>query len=227
MSDKKLVWDLPLRLFHWSIGISIIGSWVTIENGYEQIHMYLGYFIIGLLIFRIVWGFIGTRHSQFQNFFPTPSRLLPYLKTVFTDEARKSVGHNPVGSLMVFLMLTLVSLQAASGLFTSGEIWAGPYSSALDSDTTKQIESIHHKLFDAILVLVALHIVAVFGYLLFKKQNLIFPMFTGKKDAEDVPDEEAIKNSKLPAALFLLILVASFVYWLVFVAPPPVVYEYY
>lgn len=227
MSDKKLVWDLPLRLFHWLFGISIIAAWISIELGREQIHMYLGYFILGLLTFRLIWGIIGTRHALFWQFIPSPKKLFAYLPGLFKRDSAESVGHNPIGSLMVILMFVLVGTQAITGLFTQGEIWAGPYSSAVEKSTSKDLEAIHHTLFDYILIAIGIHVFAAFFYLFYKKQNLIWPMITGKKKSEVVPAGEGIPHSRLWIALALLAVVSGFIYWLAFVAPPPVVYDYY
>ena len=226
-NSKRLVWDLPLRIFHWLFGLSIIAAWITAEWGEEQIHMWIGYLILGLLIFRICWGVWGTRHSLFIHFIPRPKALIAYVKSMFSGTSKESVGHNPLGSLMVVVMILMVGLQAGTGLFTEGEIWAGPYASALDSSITNRLESLHHSNFDYILALIALHIAAVFFYLFKKKQNLIIPMILGRKDASLVPESEQIKSSRLWGALITLIAVSGFVYWLVFVAPPPVVYDYY
>lgn len=224
---KKLVWDLPLRIFHWLFGLSIICSWITAEWGEEQLHMWTGYFIIGLLVFRICWGIWGTRHSRFIHFVPGPKAVFSYIKQIFNKNSTESVGHNPLGSLMVLLMILVIGLQAFTGLFTEGEIWSGPYASALDSELVKKLDSLHHSNFDYVLVLTGLHIVAVFFYLLIKKQNLILPMIFGRKEARIVPEGQEIKNSRLWIALLTVLAVAGFVYWLVFVAPPPVIYEDY
>lgn len=220
MTEKKLVWDLPLRLFHWLFGVSIIATWIAIENQQEQLHMYLGYFIIFLLVFRLVWGFAGTRHSQFRHFFPTPARIKNYLCEFFRGNGKETIGHNPLGSLMVFLMFGFVAIQATTGLFLEGEMWSGPYAHAVSSNIAELFESLHHRVFSIIQILILVHILAVLDYLFFKKQNLIWPMITGKKKAEIVGNAD-ITNSRLLIALAILLVVAGFVYWLVFVAPPP------
>ena len=227
MSDKKLVWDLPLRLFHWLFGISILAAWATAELGEEQIHMWLGYLILSLLVFRVCWGLWGTTYAQFRHFYPRPKLILNYLKNLLNGRSTETMGHNPLGGLMVFLMLALVAIQAITGLFTEGEIWAGPYRSAVDKSLAKQLEAIHHSNFDYILLAIGLHIAAILFYLINKKQNLIWPMITGKKRADLAPEEQGIAHSKLWLATLTAIFVGGFIYWLVAVAPPPVIYEYY
>lgn len=220
MNDKKLVWDLPLRLFHWLFGLSIVATWIAIENQQEQLHMYLGYFIIFLLIFRIFWGFWGTRHSRFRNFFPTPGKVKNYLCNLIKGNGKETVGHNPLGSLMVFLMYALVAFQATTGLFLEGEIWSGPYEHTVSSDMEGILNSLHRTNFSFIQVLILVHVLAVLGYLFVKKQNLIVPMITGKKKS-DIVANEGISNSRLWIALIIVTIVAGLVYWLIFVAPPP------
>lgn len=222
-TEKKLVWDLPLRVFHWLFGINILLLWYTAEQGLEQYHIWLGFFIIGLLIFRLCWGIWGSKHSQFRHFFPTPKSIIQYMK----DRCPETIGHNPMGSIVVFIMFGMVGLQAFTGLFTFGELWAGPYASALGEDITKKLESIHHIIFDYLLWIMGLHVVAAFVYLFIKKQNLILPMITGYKKQEVVPEGEGISSSKLWIAGITLIVVAGFVYWCVFVNPPPVIYDDY
>ncbi len=220
MTEKKLVWDLPLRLFHWLFGISVIATWIAIENQQEQLHLYLGYFIIFLLIFRLVWGIFGTRHARFRYFFPTPGKVKSYLCALIRGNGKETIGHNPLGSLMVFLMFALVGFQAVTGLFLEGEIWSGPYEHTVSPDTEETLNSLHHTNFSFIQALIVLHILAVLGYLFFKKQNLITPMITGKKKA-DIVGEEGIAHSRLWLALVILVITAGFVYWLIFIAPPP------
>jgi len=221
MTDKKLVWDLPLRIFHWLFGLSIIGAWIAIETREEQLHIYIGYFIIILLIFRIFWGIWGTTHSQFRHFIPTPQKIRGYLYSLVNGGSKETVGHNPLGSLMAFLMLAIVALQVGTGLFLEGDVWSGPYRHAIESDTVHELENIHELTFSIIQTLIVIHIVAVLGYWLLKKQNLVLPMITGKKRAEVVAEGEEIKSSKLLLALVTLACVTGLVYWLIFIAPPP------
>lgn len=227
MSSKKLVWDLPIRLFHWLLVLGILAAWGTNELGEELYHMWVGYFIIGLLLFRLCWGIWGSRHAQFAHFIRGPKSIYVYMKQMLSGQSTETVGHNPLGSLMVVAMLFVIGLQAATGLFAKGELWNGPYSSALGSGITKKIEAIHHANFDYVLVLIGLHILAIFFCLLKKKQNLILPMITGKKKRELVPEGEDISGSKLWIALLTLAVVAAVVYWLIFVIAPPVIYDDY
>ncbi len=225
MSKQVLVWDLPLRIFHWSFAASIIGCWVTHELGSDYIdwHMQLGYVAMGLLLFRVLWGFIGTKHARFASFFPTPGKIRHYLAN--SDE--KHVGHNPLGSLMVFTMLLLVLVQVSSGLFVDDEIFTtGPYFNALGGEVDSLMNTLHHNAFDFIAVAIVLHVIAVIFYQRVKKHNLVKPMITGKKNSNDMKEVDAIAGSRLLLAIVLGLLCAGFVYWLV-VINAPVVEEFY
>jgi len=225
MKDKLLIWDLPLRLFHWAFSVTIIGCWATNELGSEYIdlHMTLGYVAMGLVLFRVLWGLVGTKHSRFASFIPTPAKIANYLKRGQVESA----GHNPLGSLMVFAMLILVLLQAGSGLFVDDEIFTtGPYFNALGGDIDKLMATIHHNAFDFIMIAIALHIAAVVFYQWGKRQDIIKPMITGYKTRDAVEQGQEITSSRMILAIILALLAAGFVYWLV-VINAPVVEEYY
>ncbi|MEM7081397.1 MAG: cytochrome b/b6 domain-containing protein [Pseudomonadota bacterium] len=220
MTDKpttRLVWDLPTRLFHWLLALSLLASYVTAKIGYDarQLHLWLGYWMIGLLAFRIVWGFVGTRHARFLAFFPTPGRVVAYLKRVARGEAKETVGHNPLGSIMIFMTLALLSLQAVSGLFVDDEImFAGPYAMAVSVEFASWMNRIHHTAINLILVLVGIHIAAVLYHVLVKKEGLIRAMFSGRKSADVVPEEESIGHSRLGMAFAVGVVVAGLTYWM-------------
>lgn len=222
---KRLVWDIPLRLFHWLFALSIGASWLTAELGFEymQIHFYLGYWTLGLLLFRIVWGFVGPKHARFSNFLKGPSVLLDYLKSMFTGSPIHTAGHNPAGGLMVIVMIILVAVQAGSGLFTSDDIvWSGPYYPAVSGETARTMAVIHQQNFDFVLAAIALHILAIIFYWLVKKQNLIVPMFTGHKPAVLVSEHDAISSSELVKAAIVIAICVAAIYGLVNFAPEPV-----
>jgi cytochrome b len=230
MKNKQLlVWDLPLRLFHWLFAVSILGSWYTAEQEGELIglHMQLGYYILGLVIFRLIWGFAGTKHSRFNQFFPTPSRIRSYFKASRNGEEQNYSGHNPFGSLMVFLMIVLIMLQALSGLFINDDIFsAGPYYGVLSDEMEKIMKFIHHNAFDVMIGAIVMHILAILYYRFSKNNDLITPMLTGKKPEKSVKSGDSIVHSKLVVAIIIAVLVAAFVYWLV-VLNIPVEEEFY
>ena len=220
--EKRLVWDLPLRLFHWLLALSIIASYATAKLGFDwmQWHFYLGYWTIGLLVFRMLWGIFGPRHARFGSFIHNPSAIWLYLKGMFNPESARSIGHNPVGGLMVLLMLLLVAVQAGTGLFTTDAVvWAGPYNPSVSESTAGFLSTVHDWNFNFIIGAVVLHIGAILFYAFYKKQNLVVPMLHGHLPAVMVPEHEAIKSSQLFKALVVSLVAAGFVYWLLAHAP--------
>jgi len=220
---KRLVWDLPLRLFHWLFASSILASWYTAEFDYMEVHFWLGYFTIGLILFRLIWGFIGPRHARFASFLARPPAVWLYLKGVTNRSSPQTVGHNPLGGLMVIAMLVLTGLQAATGLVATDDIiWAGPYNPAVSGDTAEAMTSIHHLNFNVILGAIVLHLAAIAFYAFGKRQHLVPPMLHGKKLASIVPEHEAIASSQLLKAAIVIAVSGGAVWWLVSAAPPPV-----
>lgn len=179
---KIRVWDLPLRLFHWLLVIAVVTSFVTAQIGGNAMvwHGRAGLFIIGLLAFRIVWGFVGSTHSRFASFVRGPSTILAYLSGKW-----KGVGHNPLGALSVLGMLALLCAQAATGLFSNDDIaFQGYLYPLVGADLSERITGVH-KLFEpALILLVTVHLGAIAFYARVKKDNLVKPMITGWTETE-------------------------------------------
>lgn len=216
-TTERLVWDLPLRVFHWLLAASLVASYVTARIGYDvrQYHMWLGYWMIGLLTFRLAWGFLGTRHSRFGSFLPRPAQVAAHLRETLTGAEKPTAGHNPVGSLMVFAVLILLAMQALSGLFMDDDIYyAGPYANAVSEQLRDVMAFLHHNVINVILALAAIHILAVCYFSLYRKQRLIRAMFTGRKSSDVVPAEEAIRDSRLWVAAVIAIAVFGAIFWL-------------
>lgn len=175
------VWDLPTRLFHWALVLLLGISWFTGSNGLWEWHALSGYLLAGLLLFRLIWGILGSQTARFGDFLRGPRTVLAYLADLFGGRASTWHGHNPAGGIMVVLLLLVVAVQVGSGLFASDDIlFEGPLhqfaSSALAADLTR----LHHLNFDILLGLAGLHVLAVLGYRFLKKQDLILPMITGR-----------------------------------------------
>lgn len=231
MKKELLIWDLPLRIFHWSFACTILAAWYTSEQDGELIdlHMQLGYIALALLIFRVLWGVIGPKHARFSQFLPSPKKLISYLKKSNQDDSTlDSPGHNPLGALMVVLMIVLVTLQAVSGLFINDDIFSsGPYYGSLGKDVEKVMSFLHHNTFNLMIAAIALHLSAIAYYWWVKKQNLVLPMITGKKSAELINDVDVIPHSKIVLAIIIAIVCSAFVYWLVVVNAPVIEAFYY
>ena len=228
MTKKRLIWDLPVRLFHWMLVISIFAAWYTSdgEKGLIDYHLKIGYFILGLIIFRLLWGIFGTTHAKFSQFIPSMQSIKNYLEKVKSNKNYSTTGHNPLGGLMVVVMLTLLLSQAVSGLFMNDDVFTtGPYYDSVSSSAQKYLAQIHHYAFDGIILVSAVHIIAVFYYLFARKINLILPMITGYKANIDETTSD-IKSSKLLLALVIILMIIVFLYWLL-VLNIPVEEEFY
>jgi cytochrome b len=239
-TEKRLVWDLPLRLFHWLLVLSIAASWYTAENSeeyvtwgddiisYTQVHFWLGYWALGLIAFRILWGFFGPRHARFTSFLAGPGKLLRYGRTVFQRNAMPATGHNPLGGWMVVLMLLMVGAQATTGLFLidNTEIYPAIYNPSVSAETAGTLGRFHHLNFNVLLWVIGVHVLAILFYAFYKQQNLVGPMFSGRKSAGIIPEREAIAGSQLLKALIVALVCAGGVYLVVKMAPPPVESDY-
>ncbi|WP_179985169.1 cytochrome b/b6 domain-containing protein [Alteromonas macleodii] len=229
--QKTLVWDLPTRLFHWLIVASLLAQYATVEwlENKVQWHFYIGYFTLFLIVFRLIWGVVGTRHARFSNFVTGPKKVFSYVKTLFNRQSEPAIGHNPLGGWFVIVMLALLAIQAISGLFMTDDIFLdGPYRQLASEETLDLMNTLHHLAFDALLYVIALHIGAVIFYSVYKKQKLVPAMVHGSKDSLKEPKTAGIADSRLLRALIVALIAAAFVYVAIEVYPPePQVNEFY
>ncbi|MDF0606552.1 cytochrome b/b6 domain-containing protein [Neisseriaceae bacterium TC5R-5] len=184
MSQLVKVWDLPTRLFHWSLVLLLAGMWYSGEQGgdFLQYHIWCGLGIAGLLIFRLIWGLVGSQTARFSYFIKGPRNIVRYLRGEVGEG--ELLGHNPLGGLMVLVMLLALLVQVVTGLFAAdvdSYLYDGPLAKLLSSDWAETFTSIHQSSFNIILGLVALHITAILAYRILKRQNLVTPMITGYK----------------------------------------------
>ncbi len=208
MNHKKIrVWDLPIRIFHWTLLLSVTSAFLSIKYFDNiEIHFLSGLLTLSLLIFRIFWGFSGTKTAQFKSFKPSLRETHRYLKS---GKNKNYIGHSPLAAFAVFLLLTSLLTQALSGLFMGDEIYfTAPLNSLINAEQLAIIATIHHYNSKLLLFLIGMHIVAICIYL-YKKHNLITPMITGKKwvDASTDDDLEIGRPSK---TLLLLSVVIAF-----------------
>lgn len=216
------IWDLPTRVFHWTLATCVIAMIVAAKVGGNamNLHIRLGYAVFALLLFRLLWGFVGGHWSRFASFLPSPASLRRYLSG--QASATDTAGHTPLGSLSVFAMLTVLALQVGSGLFADDEIaYSGPLTSLVSGATIDRLTSWHINFGQYLVIgLVALHLLAILVYLL-RQQNLVLPMLSGDKQlAEPVPVARDSAGSRL-LALVLLGLAAAVVYWVVQLGAQP------
>ncbi|MES2471268.1 MAG: cytochrome b/b6 domain-containing protein [Pseudomonadota bacterium] len=209
------VWDAPVRLFHWAIVILMLVSWLSADQGYMRVHLWSGLTLLALLIFRLVWGLIGSTTARFRDFLHPPRKVLAYLRGLAGANKALFAGHNPAGGLMVVGLIAVLLLQAVTGLFSNdGLRFHGPLALLVSEETSTGITGLHGMIFNVILVLVWLHVVAVGFYLFVKGDNLIFPMLTGKKKRAHVPEGWSIKLAHPLMALLVLMAAAGLVFWL-------------
>jgi cytochrome b len=209
------VWDLPTRVFHWALVALVATSFVTGKVGGNAMtwHMYSGYAILALVLFRVVWGFVGGRESRFASFVKGPAAVLRYARTLPDRHSPHHVGHNPLGGWSVVLLILSLGTQAATGLFASDDIFVeGPLAAKVSGATVKLATTIHHWNEWVLIVLVCTHVVAILFYALYKRQDLVRPMVTGAKTLDREVDHTP---NRTPIALALAAAAAAFVYWLV------------
>ena len=226
-SDSRVrVWDLPLRLFHWALVGLIAFSYATAELGIAsmQWHMYSGYAILTLLIFRIIWGLVGSRHARFASFLTGPGRILRYAGGLLRGREAHYPGHNPLGALSVVAFLLAIGLQVGTGLFSADDILTeGPLASLVSSDLSEELTDLHEATFNFILALIALHLLAVAFHSFVKREGLIRAMITGRK--RTVGAQETGSATAEPGllttfwGLLVLALAAAAVYGIVEVLP--------
>jgi cytochrome b len=178
------VWDLPVRLFHWAIVVLIAAAWATQEYNYMDLHVLCGYSILALLLFRIVWGFVGSDTARFGAFLRSPVEALRHLSEITQREADREVGHNAAGGWMVLLMLALIGVQTGTGLFSnSGDDGTvdGPLKPLISQGLSDTLSTVHSYNFKLIEAAIALHVLAIVTYAVLKRQDLVRPMVTGMK----------------------------------------------
>ena len=188
------VWDLPTRLVHWSLVVFIALSWWSVENKRMDIHYWSGLILLGLLVFRLYWGFAGPETARFAQFIKGPRAVAVYLGKLFKPDYRASFGHNPLGALSVVALLLAVAVQVGLGLFASDTdyISAGPLNRLIkDNDLIETITNWHEDFFNVLLAVIGLHLVAIAFYLLVKRINLVGPMLTGRRKAANVEGPRA------------------------------------
>lgn len=190
---STLVWDWPVRISHWLIVLLFTGLIITgkSEGNYIQYHFYMGYGLSAVVIARVLYGFYGSYYARFSQFVKGPKVVFRFAMSLLSGRPKKYLGHNPVGALMVVVLLFALSVQWGTGLFTSDEVfWFGPFYSLISEDLASQLASIHHFLPNVLLGLVAMHVLAVFYHELCLKERLIEAMILGRKKHHTITSVE-------------------------------------
>jgi cytochrome b len=214
---RQAVWDLPTRLFHWLLVALIAFSWWSAEQEQLEWHLYSGYAVLSLLLFRLLWGFFGSSTARFANFVRGPAAVLAYVR-----DARgwRAIGHTPLGALSVIALLGLIGLQVATGLINNDDdgLVEGPLAPLVSYDFSETAHDVHELLFNVLLALIGLHIAAVLFYRLFLGKELLRPMITGRAALD--PDTKPMRPAKWWVALACLVAAIAITRWIIGGAPP-------
>lgn len=191
-----LIWDVPVRLVHWLMALSFTGAYLTSEaDDWRWLHVSLGYTMMGLIVFRALWGFIGSRHARFTSFIKGPTEVFAYLKSLVSGRAQHYAGHNPAGAIAILALLILGFIQTSTGHLLYQDL-AGEW-----------MEEVHEALAAVLLGVVLVHIAGVFISSHLHRENLIKAMFTGRKRADQ---KVAIHSHWRSIGLLVLLMISAF-----------------
>jgi cytochrome b len=211
---KVPIWDLPVRLVHWTLAGLIALSWWSAEYHHDDLHIWSGLAVLTLLIFRLLWGLVGSSTARFATFVRGPRAVLAYLRGGW-----RGIGHNPLGALSVLALLGLVAVQTGLGLVASDEdgLMEGPLAGLVSLDASASARDLHEDLFDILLAFIALHIAAIIYYKL-RGKGLMKPMVTGRGEA--APGVRPMRQGKLWVAILCLAVALAITRWIIAGAPP-------
>ena len=214
---RQRVWDLPTRLFHWTLVVLVGLSWWSAENDQQDLHLYLGYGVLSLLLFRVGWGLAGSSTARFSSFVRGPAAVARYVRERFHWPL---AGHAPLGALSVLALLAMLFVMVGTGLLAADEdgLFSGPLAYLVSTDLSDVFTELHEELFNVLLVLIGLHVAAILLYRLALGRNLLGPMITGK--AELAPGVEPMRPGKWWIALICLIAAIAITRWIIGGAPP-------
>jgi cytochrome b len=217
--DRHAVWDLPVRVFHWSLVVLVLLQWGTAEWGWlsMQWHARFGYATLALVLFRIAWGFVGSESARFEDFVRGPRAVWRYVASTFGPSPQRFAGHNPLGGWSVVALLGCLLVQAITGLFAYDDIDAqGPLSVLVSDGVAKAFTEVHEVNKYVLLALVGLHVLAVTFHEAFMRDPLVAAMFTGEKRLDGDP---GVRFASAWRAVFLFALSAAIVWAIVELAP--------
>jgi len=182
------VWDLPTRLFHWLLVVLVCLQYASGKFGLFDMrwHFLIGYATLGLIVFRVSWGLVGSQTSRFSDFVRGPVAVARYVRELFATRRPLGIGHNPLGGWSVLALLLCLAGQAVTGPFASDDVDTdGPLVALVSQHTVRLMTRLHHWGEIVLALLIGLHVVAVLLYLLLRRENLIGPMLTGLRRSAD------------------------------------------
>jgi cytochrome b len=234
-SREVLVWDPWVRLTHWGLAMCVAGAWLTreLEGDWFVWHTRFGYAVLVLVVTRILWGFVGSKHARFADFIRGPRAIIAYLKDA---SGERPLGHNPLGALMISALLALLLVQALTGLFANDQVFeTGPLFGYVAIETSDRLTTLHKQTFDWITAAIGVHVAAALFYLWVKRDNLILPMITGRKridgasaadGATNLPPSASTAMGSWWLAVLIAALVAGALAWVVMTAPEAGLYTF-
>lgn len=211
---RQALWDWQVRVCHWLMVVLIAACWWTAENHEIVYHSYCAYGLLGVVLFRIYWGFFGSNTARFSQFIKKPSAVAQYVKTLPQRQVGASGGHNALGGYSVLVLLALMLLQIGLGLFSIDVdgFDGGPFADYLRFKTSREIAEWHEVTFNVLLGFIVLHIVAVVYYLVWRRQNLTAAMIHGKTST---PVSGQPMKPASYARFTVGVLIAGFIVWLI------------
>lgn len=219
-SSTIRLWDLPIRLVHWSFVVLLAALWWSAEVAHDNdLHKKFGYVMLALLVFRLLWGLVGSSTARFRQFVRGPRAVAGYLRNLRSADAQPIVGHNPLGGWSVMALLLLLILQVVVGLFAQDVdgIESGPLSYLVSYETADAARAVHQQIFNILLALVALHLAAVLFYRFVHRHDLVGPMVTGRKTFAGPVAEPTFAS---PLRMLVCVLLAGAVTWWVTLGCP-------
>lgn len=210
------VWDLPVRLFHWTLVILMVVSYFSAQAGgdWMKLHFWSGYAILALVLFRVAWGFLGSTTARFADFIKGPAAAIAHLRELTGTGRPREAGHNPLGGAMVVVLLLAVLLQVGVGLFSADTDMGtvnGPLANLIADKWVDRLTAFHKYWINVLLALIGLHVLAVVVYLVWKRQNLVRAMVSGRKPIDDVvpPGQPAPRLVFAPGRLAVSLFLAA------------------
>jgi cytochrome b len=209
-----LVWDFPTRLFHWLLVIFVIISFVTGNIGGNAMlyHSWSGFAILVLILFRLIWGFVGSGESRFVTFVKDPFAVVRYAMSLLRRDSPHYLGHNPLGGWSIIAMLCALAIQATTGMFANDDIATeGPLYEWVSKATSDGLTRIHRLNQEVIIALVSIHVLAVLFYFFYKRENLVKPMITGVKQWRGTEPEPVTGHTWIAATITGLVGLAVYI----------------
>ncbi|MEP3197281.1 MAG: cytochrome b/b6 domain-containing protein [Lentilitoribacter sp.] len=215
---KVKVWDVYIRIFHWLLLICILVSFISFRLDEMDIHFISGHCVLALLIFRVIWGVIGSRTALFHTFIKGPGAILNYVKNPSSEKFKGMIGHSPIAALSVIAMLVVILVQVGTGLISDDEILLqGPLAKYVSGDMSYQATTYHGINAKLIIGLIVLHLAAIAFYRFIKKDNIVKPMVSGQKEVtEDYAEKVPPLDEKKLIVAAMAILVSIAIAYLVF-----------